>query len=443
MKARNLVKNGIIFFSGAFMLAVLILGTIPAIATVPYITKRVNLTPTGTQVTEGNVQSPPRISQDGQYVAFATTSSDIVAGDTNGAADIFVRDMSTNVTVMASLANDGTQIPASTGDGFVISANGRYVVFNTNYSGVVSGDTNNVTDIFVRDLKNNTTERISVTSTGAQANKASARFDISATGRYVVFDSLASNLSANDTNSNRDIFVRDREKGTTTLLSKDSMGAVGNGLSASPSISCDGAHIAFYSTSTNLSVNDTNGKPDIFLVDRVSDDAVSNITPLANGSSDGPEMSCNGESIVFESSASNLVANDTNGLTDIFSYNTVDDVHTRVSVSSSGVEMNSGYASLRGKSIDFSGRYVAFASNATNLVASDTNGQFDVFLHDMKDGTTQIISKRSSTVQTNKETFYYALSLDGRGIVFTTSDSGLVSSDTNTVADVFLSETGI
>ena len=165
----------------------------------------------------------PSISADGRFVAFNSFASNLVPEDTNGKTDIFVRDLSTNTTTLVSLDSAGNQ-----GNGFSnspsISADGRFVAFESTASNLVPGDTNNVGDIFVRDLLTNTTTRVSVDSAGNQGNKASYPPSISANGRFVAFYSDASNLVPGDTNSNTDIFVRDLLTNTTTRVSVDSAG---------------------------------------------------------------------------------------------------------------------------------------------------------------------------------------------------------------------------
>ncbi|MHB8086324.1 MAG: TolB family protein, partial [Dehalococcoidia bacterium] len=183
------------------------------------------------------------ISADGRYVAFASAASNLVPGDTNGVPDVFVRDRQSNATTLVSLASDGTQ-GNDVSEWTSISADGRYVAFSSYASNLVAGDTNGDWDMFVRDLRTNTTTRVSIASDGTQGNANSSNSpSISADGRYVAFPSNASNLVAGDTNGRSDIFVRDRQTGTTTMISIASDGTQGNGSSAFPSISADGRYV--------------------------------------------------------------------------------------------------------------------------------------------------------------------------------------------------------
>src|SRR4028119_266801 len=184
----------------------------------------------------GNSDSnSPSISADGRFLAFTSGASNIVSGDSNSSRDIFVRDRLTNTTTRVSFDSAGNQANSNSG-GASISADGRFVAFTSDASNIVPGDTNSNRDIFVRDRLTNTTTRASVDSAGNQGNSNSFGASISADGRFVAFESLASNIVPGDTNSNRDIFVRDRLTNTTTRASVDSAGNQGNSNSFGASI---------------------------------------------------------------------------------------------------------------------------------------------------------------------------------------------------------------
>lgn len=319
--------------------AVLLLDNTHVFAIVPYINERVNVSSAGSQMTTGNLQDPAIISQDGRYVAFSTNESSLVSGDTNNNVDIFVRDRKLGTTVRANVSSTDAELSLGYTSGYKMSANGRFVIFASNNTNVVSGDTNGATDLFIRDLKNNTTERVSLTSTGGQSTGGTGgEADISADGRYIVFLTAASDFVSGDTNGVTDVFVRDRKLGTTTLLSKSNAGILSNTQSRWPSISCDGSYVTFVSNATNLVASDTNGVRDVFLVDRIAGDSVTNITVNANGEvgNSFADISCNGEILVFRSEASNLVSGDTNSSPDIFAFNLADSTFERVNVDSAG-----------------------------------------------------------------------------------------------------------
>jgi len=227
-----------------------------------HVVQRVSVASDGTQ---GNDNSwDPSISADGRYVAFFSHASNLVPGDTNGKADVFVHDRVTGQTTRVSVASDGTE-----GNGYSwfpsISADGRYVAFESIASNLVPGDTNGVSDVFVHDRLTGQTTRVSVASDGTQGHSASDHPSISADGRYVAFESFASNLVPGDTNGKRDVFVHDRLTGQTARVSVASDGTQGNGDSIYPSISADGRYVAFVSGASNLVPGDANGNIDVFI----------------------------------------------------------------------------------------------------------------------------------------------------------------------------------
>ncbi len=234
------------------------------------------------------------------------------------------------------------------------------------------------------------TTRMSVDTSGAQGNDDSYIPSISADGRYVAFHSIASNLVAGDTNDIWDVFVHDRLSGTTERVSVDSSGVQGNSQSSDASISADGRYVAFWSVASNLVAGDTNGYYDAFIHDRLSGmtERVSVDSSGAEGDagSNAASISADGRHVAFTSGASNLVAGDTNGADDVFVHNRLSGTTERVSVDSSGAEGNAG---SNGPSISPDGRYVAFTSDASNLVAGDTNNVRDVLVHDRAAGTTE------------------------------------------------------
>ena len=225
---------------------------------------RVSVDSAGNQAIGGSVS--PSISADGRFVAFESAANNLVPGDTNNSTDIFVRDTIANTTILVSLDSAGNQTKFNSSSNPTISADGRFVAFQSDAFNLVPGDTNNRSDIFVRDLSTNTTTRVSVDSTGNQANGGSAEPSISADGRFVAFQSDAFNLVPENTPSGSDIFVRDRFTNATTLVSIG-LGNEANDYSFSPSISADGRFVAFISRASNLVPGDTNNNNDIFVRD--------------------------------------------------------------------------------------------------------------------------------------------------------------------------------
>jgi len=346
-------------------------------------TTRVSVASGGAQAT--GESETPAISADGRYIAFASVATDLVTGDTNGEADIFVHDRVNATTVRVSVASGGAQATGGSSESPAISADGRYITFESGASNLVVGDTNSRTDVFVHDLVSSTTTRVSLTTGGAQAaDGQSLAPSISDDGRYISFYSYASTLVAGDTNSNWDVFVRDTVLATTTRVSVSTAGVEGDFGALQQAISADGRYVVFGSSSTNLVTGDTNGESDIFLRDLVLQTTVRVSVDSAGGqvanASNEPAISGDGRYVVWYSHASTFVAGDTNGLTDVFMRDTVDLVTTRISVDTA--EGNPNSASFH-PDISNNGRWISFESFASDLVASDTNGLLDVFVRDL------------------------------------------------------------
>jgi Tol biopolymer transport system component len=285
----------------------------------------------------------PSISADGRMVAYTV----FLIG---GVSDIHVWDRQTNSTTDISVTPAGSASSSSYCYSPAVSGNGRYVAWQSGKDDLVVGDTNGVMDVFVRDLQTNTTERVSLNSAGAQGNSVSSVPAISADGRFVAFSSYASNLVPGDVNNSDDIFVRDRQLGTTEMVSVSSAGVLagpnGGTEPQPPSISADGRYVAFEHAANNLVPGDTNGTYDIFVRDRQAGTtrrvSVSSAGIEGNGESRWASIFPGGGYVAFVSSASNLVAGDTNGVADIFLFNLATSETTRLSVSSAGVEGNQG-----------------------------------------------------------------------------------------------------
>jgi len=345
-----------------------------------------------------------------------------------------------------------------------ISADGRFVVFDSLASNLVSGDFNNEIDIFIHDRQTGDTVRASLSSTGAEANGNSLDPSISANGEFVVFTSSADNLVLGDTNTSIDVFVHDLIAGDTTRVSVSSSGAETNGSSSIPTISADGRFVAFASIASNLVPGDTNGATDIFVHDRdangtgVFDEPGGISTTRVDVASDGsqsdnfsnfPSISDDGRYVAFESFATNLVSGDGNNSRDVFVHDRVTGENIRVSVSSAGDEADKNSVA---NDISADGRFVVFSSSATNLVAGDTNGASDYFVHDRDANETGVfdepggvsttrVSVSSEGVQADDFTCYppeAAISDDGRFVAFKTKATNLVPGDTNDRCDVFL-----
>ena len=399
-------------------------------------TGRVNVDSAG--AIANNQSYSPSINSDGRYIAFASPANNLVEDDTNGMFDIFVHDRKTNTTRRISISPEGAEgnknslYPS-------ISANGCDVAFESDASNLTAEDSNGRSDIFIYNCETKHSERVSLSTTGEQANDASETPSLSAEGRYVAFTSRASNLVADDTNEKTDVFVFDRETHEIERASSNSEGAEGNDASQSPSISENGRLVAFESKARNLSPNDANGKTDIFIYNRETEVteriSVDSTGIGGNGNSTNPSISANGRYVSFESKASNLVDNDSNEEADIFIHDLETRTTQRISIDSVSAEGNGFSAS---PSISSDGRFVAFKSAASNLVPTDTNGIFDIFVHDRDSGETQRVSVNSSGVEGNNSSETPTISADGIFVSFKSYANNLVPSDTNKKSDIFV-----
>ena len=315
---------------------------LPAAGAGPGSTTRVS---TATDGSQGNGSSfVPAISADGRYVAFYSDASNLVAGDTNGARDVFVRDLQTGETTRVSVSSSGAE---ANGDSFApaLSSDGRYVAFSSAGTNLVDGDTNDANDIFIRDRQANTTTRVSVGFDGSQANGGSDQPSLSGDGRLVAFTSTASNIVNGDVNNLRDAFVYDRQTGTAVNVSVDSNGVQGDLESSSPVLSADGKFVAYQSFADNLIPDDQNEGGDIFVRDLQANttERVSEYTGHyeAEGDSQRPSISADGRYVAFDSDDWDLVWGDTNDSFDVFVNDRATTVTTRVSVDDSGTQSNS------------------------------------------------------------------------------------------------------
>jgi Tol biopolymer transport system component len=376
------------------------------------------------------------VTTDGNHIAFASSATNLVADDTNDKADIFVRDRATAWTSRISVATSGAQAnDASTGP--AMSADGRYVVFESDATNLVANDTNARRDIFLRDRQLNTTTRLSTSTIGAEPNGDCDRPRISADGRFVVFESDATNLVGEDANAGRDIFLRDRHANHLTRVSLTAAGAEASGASSDATISDDGSIICFTSDAPDLVAGDTNGSTDIFLRHRATGTSsrisLGNGFVQGNGGSFSGRVSGDGRFVVFTSAATNLAPGDTNNTDDVFLRDRTNATTIRVTVSP--LQASNGSEAV---AISADGRYIVYNSSDDNPIAGDTNSVLDVYIHDHKTFLTRRASVGKAGQQPLAPCFGTALSTDGRYVIFHTVAGSLVTGDTNSKSDVFL-----
>lgn len=393
----------------------------------------------------GNNAGGAAISDDGRYIVFASHASNLVAGDSNLAQDVFVRDRQLGSTTRVSVDSSGNQ-SSSYSYAPAVSGDGRHVAFASLADNLVVGDGNGSWDVFVHDRQSGATTRESVGAGGIEADGVSLEPDISDDGRFVAFSSSATNLVVGDSNGTDDVFVRDRQGGATTRVSRASDGTQGDQYSLYPSLSTDGRFVAFWSTADNLVTGDSNGFDDTFVHDRqagiTTRVSVSGAGAQGNAESELPRISGDGRFVVFDSLATQLVAGDRNGGRDVF-------VHDRQLSATERVPdiavpppagapwLGDGVSWTRTRSLSADGRYLAFVSHATNLVAGDSNGHNDIFVRDLRAGITTRVSIDSSGAEANGFSDSPSISADGRYVAFQSNASNLVSGDSNGVTDVF------
>jgi Tol biopolymer transport system component len=398
------------------------------------VTERVSVDSDGAE--GDNASAAPSNSSDGRYVAFESFATNLVANDTNTDKDIFVHDRQTGTTTRVSLHSDGTQ--GDLGSNFPsISGDGLHVAFESGAGSLVDNDIRfpfGFFDVFVHELQTGTTTRVSVNYLDVTEGGDGPSVDpcISGDGRYVAFESDADNLVASDNGLYSDVFVHDLQTGATTRVSVNYLDVTegGDGHSYSPSISADGSYVAFESSATNLVPGGSNGLLHIFVHDRQTGTTTQvSVDSLGNQGLDisgAPSISADGRYVAFESDATNLVAGDTNGFSDIFVHDLQLGTTTLVSVDSTGAEgdNNSNFSS-----ISSDGRFVAFQS-AADLVAADSGLYDDIFVHDRQTGATTRVSKDLAGVEGNGNSNAPSMSADGKSVTFQSDADNLVAGDT-------------
>ena len=401
----------------------------------PGTTTRVSVATDGTPA-NASLQSQV-LSQDGRYVVFASSATDLVTLATGGRLQVYRHDRVSGVTELVSLSRTGV---ASTGSSFAptLSADGRFVAFVSTGTDLVAGDTNGVIDVFVRDMTNGTTTAASTDANGAfvvgatsLANFPGARA-LSDDGRYVAFSSTAPLVPG--ANGVAQVYVKDLSSGAVVRASVDATGNAGNGASGQATISGDGNVVAFQSTSTSLSSVSTGGQLEIY-----SRDLAAGVTTLDSVSTAGaaaglvaafPGLSHDGRYLVFETPAQ-LDATDTDTSYDVYLRDRSAQTTTLASPGGGGVDN-------RAPSISADGAYVAFHSSDSTLVAGDANNVSDVFLWNRATGAYTLVSLNDAGVQANAASSFASVSANGGSVLFASQASNLVTSPLTTAQQLYV-----
>jgi Tol biopolymer transport system component len=423
----------------------------------------------------------PSMSADGRLVAFESYSTDLVSGDGNGDSDVFVRDRQaatlrvvsqSKVRSDAAGSEDYLRCCDETLAGATISDDGRFVAFVSTARSLVLPDTRATTGVYVRDLQRAVTVRLQASSsivndpvisgdgryvvytdwsegvtrewdrlTGVTRQRMPFEVDqpaLSSDGRYLA-SGVYADLLADDTNGHEDIYVHDRVTDRYERVSVSSAAVQADGWSGHADISGDGRYVTFYSTATNLVANDTNNAYDVFVRDRATGStervSVSSAGVQGNNWSDTPSISADGRYVAFMSYASNLVSGDTNGQRDLFVHDR--QTHQTVRVAPNGVSVADYYAS-----ISSDGRYVTLTTGEA-LRPGDTNAVADVYVIGWQDGTIERMSVATNGAQANGASELASMSGNGRFVVFNTSATNLGGKDLNGLTDVHVRERAV
>ncbi|MEO2089988.1 MAG: hypothetical protein ABGY75_10890, partial [Gemmataceae bacterium] len=385
----------------------------------------------------------PGVSGDGRFVAFTSDASDLVPGDTNGAKDVFLMDRTTGAVTLVSRTPGGATGNDKSGDNGLatevpaVSADGRYVACTSWASDLVPSDTNGLPDIFLFDRLSNSVTLVSRTPTGIPGNKGSARPSISADGRFVAFDSYAGDLTPGDVNGIGDIFLFDRQDGSVRLVSHDPAGLAGNGLSIGAKISADGSVVVFPSSAALVGRPPGGRDNDVYLYERATGGVtlVSGLpSPTSTGvytfrSSGSPSVSADGRFVAFTSGVFTAVGRVPPPATsDVYLFDRTTGTATTVTANPL-VPFTSARSFTPAISGD--GRFVAFTT-----VATDT-GVSEVFLYDRLVGTTALVSRTPAGQPAGRNSIAPVISTDGRFVAFTSDGPDLAAGDGNAASDVF------
>ncbi len=395
--------------------------------------------------------SHPSMSADGRYVAFESDATNLDPDSNDLVTDVFVRDLKTNTTILVSRAGGPT---GAVGDANSrdpsISADGHRVAFVSNADNLDSDSDDGVEDIFVRDLRANTTTLVSRATgpTGAVADDDSGAPSISADGNHVAFDSVADDLDPESDDAIRDVFFRDLQANATTLVSRATgpTGAVGDGFSGGPSISADGSRVAFHSDADTLDPDSDDSVSDILVRDLQANTttlvsrAAGAAGTVGHANSFDPSISATGRYVALYSDA-DLDPDSGDAVGDVFVRDLQTNAITLASRASGAAgAVGNGLSGL--PSISADGRRVAFESTAGNLVPALNPSMIDVFVRDLRSRTTTLASRASGSrgAAGDATSNQPSISGDGRRVGFSSGADNLDRDSDDTYFDVFVRE---
>ncbi len=401
--------------------------------------RRVSVSATGGQTDRAT--DTPVISDNGRYIAFASAATNLVPGDTNNEPDIFVTDRVTGAVKRVNVSSSGAQAHHLDYEGSFgpsISGDGRYIAFASFADNLVPGDTNASLDGFVHDQRTGRTFRVTLNAAGEQAAGGGVSIDDS--GRFVSFISSPSRMIPGSDDNFDAVYHRDLRTGAVNRVDLSTAGDKPDSISGVARISGDGRHVVFQSWGAGLDPRDTNTEPDVFLHNRATGVtelvSVTSAGVSGNGASMGFAVSADGRYVSFTSYASDLLPGDTNEVPDDFVRDLRTGVTRLVSVAADGGPSDHGGNGA--SSISDDGRYVGFSSSSTNLVPGDLNGASDTFIRDLRTGTTRLVSVNRRGVQGDAGSGAPTTTGDARWLAFASDAGNLVPGDTNGLRDVFV-----
>jgi len=386
----------------------------------------------------GRVERIDTLTPDGRHTLFSSSASNLVAGDTNRSADLFLHDATTGSVERVSVGTGGIEVQGSVGTIGAASDDGRYVVFDSDAQGLVATPTHGLRQIYLRDRNDGTTTLLTHLSSGVAAMGDSANPQISADGRHVVFDSYAA-FDADDTNGLRDIYRLDRQTGEFELISVGADGRIANNNSYEPQISADGSAVVFYTWATNLVAGDTNLYWDL-LLRKPAAGTTQRVSLKADGSQMtgyptlplSQALSGDGRFVAFNA-YEGLVADDTNGTTDGYRYDSQTASLTRVTLGSGGAQISDDFSAVSALSRD--GERIALQSPASGILPGQPRGNMRAFVRDLASGAITPVTFRSDAEQIGDEAYGSLFSGDGSVVVALTSTDSFVAGDTNRLYD--------
>ena len=382
--------------------------------------------------------SLPIVTPDGRYVLFASTGNNLVLTNNLGPVpnntphllNTYLRDRLTGATALVSVNPQGN---GGNGDSFPagISTNGQFALFESAAGDLVPDDTNNLYDVFVRDMVNNTTTLVSVRTNGSSGNNISRNSSITPDGRYVVFVSEATNLVAGDLNGIADVFVRDLQAGTTVLVSvgaQPTSSPTGVNASESPEITPDGRYVAFDSTATNL-VPGVMSSGEVYVRDLISQTTTlvsSNTQSLfqsvygnTNAVAGHQEISDDGQFITYEIGTTSLATFNGQGI--VLRYNLWTG-NTDLITTNANAPLPAPLETINNLDMTPDGRFVSYLANSTN-----GSGNTIVYLWDAQTGTNLLVSADTNGVPAIGYCDVPSVEPTGRYVVFLCNAPGLVT----------------